>query len=143
MGMIDITGKDESYRSAIAIGHIKLKASTIKAIRKGTVPKGDPLSVAMIAAVSAAKNTYNIIPFCHQISLTDVEIFPKVENSGVMVKTQVKSTAKTGVEMEALTAAAIYLLTLWDMVKPLEKDSKGQYPDTAIEWIRVEKKIKK
>jgi cyclic pyranopterin phosphate synthase len=143
MGMVDITSKDESYRFAVASGRIKLKHSTMEAIKKGVVPKGDPLSVALVAAISAGKNTYNILPFCHQIPITEIKLIPTIDDNGVTVKAEVKSTGKTGVEMEALVSTAVYLLTLWDMVKPLEKDDHGQYPSTAIEWIRVEKKIKK
>ncbi len=140
--MVDVTFKGDTYRSAVAVGRIKLKTSTVEAIKGGTVPKGDPLTVAMVAAVSAAKNTYNVVPFCHQIPITGVQVSPSVGNDGVTVRVQVNSSGKTGVEMEALTAAAVYLLTLWDMVKPLEKDDQGQYPDTAIEWVRVERKVK-
>lgn len=140
--MVDITFKEAVYRSVAAVGSIKLKPSTIKAIRKGAIPKGDPLTVAMVAAIAAAKDTYRIIPFCHQISLTDVKISPEVMDEEVKVRIEVKSTGKTGVEMEALTAVSVYLLTIWDMVKSLEKDDGGQYPDTVIESIKVEEKVK-
>jgi cyclic pyranopterin phosphate synthase len=142
MGMVDVTFKEDSYRSAVAAGLIRLKPSTVKAIRDGAVPKGDPLTVAMVSAVSAAKDTSRIIPFCHPIPITDVKVSPEVMDEGVRVRVMVKSIGKTGVEMEALTAVCAYLLTIWDMVKSLEKDERGQYPDTVIAEIRVEEKVK-
>ena len=142
MGMIDITSKETYYRYAEASGSIKLKKTTLNAIKKGSTPKGDPLTVAKVAAIAAAKNTCSIIPFCHQISLTLVDVTPSLDEDSVSVKIAVKSTGKTGVEMEALTAASVYLLTIWDMVKPLEKDAQGQYPNTSIEQIKIQRKIK-
>ncbi|MEM2123180.1 MAG: cyclic pyranopterin monophosphate synthase MoaC [Candidatus Bathyarchaeia archaeon] len=140
--MVDVTFKEDSYRSAVAAGIIRLKPSTVKAIREGSIPKGDPLTVAMVAAVSAAKDTSRIIPFCHPIPITDVKVSPEVADGAIKVRVVVKSAGKTGVEMEALTAVSVYLLTIWDMVKSLEKDDKGQYPDTAIAEIKVEEKVK-
>lgn len=142
MGMVDITSKETVYRYAEASGSIKLKKNTLNAIKNGSTPKGDPLIVAKVAAIAAAKNTCSIIPFCHQISLTSVDVDSSLEEDRVSVKIAVKSTGKTGVEMEALTAASVYLLTIWDMVKPLEKDTQGQYPNTIIEQIKIRRKIK-
>ena len=140
--MADITNKGESFREATASGKIRLKAETIRLIKEGKTAKGDPVPVAEVAAVMAAKNTPQIIPFCHPLMITNVETQASFGRNWVQVQVKVKTTGKTGVEMEALTGAAAYLLTLWDMVKAHEKDEKGQYPDTAIEWIRVERKEK-
>lgn len=142
MGMVDVTFKEAVYRSAVAVGSIRLKPSTVKAIREKAIPKGDPLTVAMVAAVSAAKDTSRIIPLCHPVPITDVKVSPEVTDEGVRVRVMVKSTGKTGVEMEALTAVSVYLLTVWDMVKSMEKDDRGQYPDTVIAEVRVEEKVK-
>ncbi|MBS7644464.1 MAG: cyclic pyranopterin monophosphate synthase MoaC [Candidatus Bathyarchaeia archaeon] len=140
--MVDVTFKEAVYRSAVAVGSIRLKPSTVKAIREKAIPKGDPLTVAMVAAVSAAKDTSRIIPLCHPVPITDVKVSPEVTDEGVRVRVMVKSTGKTGVEMEALTAVSVYLLTVWDMVKSMEKDDRGQYPDTVIAEVRVEEKVK-
>ena len=142
MGLVDITSKEIVYRYAEASGSIKLKKTTLKAIKDGSTPKGDPLTVAKVAAIAAAKNTWSIIPFCHQISLTSVDVASSLDVDRVSVKIAVKSAGKTGVEMEALTAVSVYLLTIWDMVKPLEKDTQGQYPNTSIEQIKIRRKIK-
>lgn len=144
MSMVDISGKPEIYREAVAEGSIKLKKETIQLIREKKISKGDPLSTARIAAVLAAKNTSSIIPLCHQIPLTTVKVdFRIVDNSRVVVEARVKSIAQTGVEMEALTAVAVALLTIWDMTKQYEKDEKGEYPNTSIENIVLLRKIKR
>jgi len=140
--MVDITAKPEVYREATAQGQIKLNPNTIKLIKAGKIEKGDPLSTAKIAGTLAAKNTSGLIPLCHPLPITSVEIDTKTFNDMVEVKAVVKTTAKTGVEMEALVAAAMALLTIWDMTKQYEKDEQGQYPSTSIENIRVFKKIK-
>jgi len=142
--MVDISGKPEIYREAVAEGSIKLKKETIQLIREKKISKGDPLSTARIAAVLAAKNTSSIIPLCHQIPLTTVKVdFRIVDDSRVVVEARVKSIAQTGVEMEALTAVAVALLTIWDMTKQYEKDEKGEYPNTSIENIVLLRKIKR
>ena len=141
--MADITFKKEVLREAIASGKIELKPSTIARIRKGTIAKGDPIAAAEVAAVLAAKNTPQTLPFCHPIPITNVVTEGKIAASSITVESTVKTTAKTGVEMEALTAASTYLLTVWDMVKQYEKDADGQYPTTRIEEIHVAKKIKR
>lgn len=143
MAMIDISDKPEVLREATATGTIKLKAKTINLINKGKIAKGDPLYTAKIAGILAAKKTSTLIPLCHPLPLTSVEIEIKVsEESNVQVTSTVKTKAPTGVEMEALVATAVSLLTVWDMVKQYEKDAEGQYPLTVIEDIRVVKKIK-
>ena len=143
MAMVDISDKPKVFREATATGTVKLKPETIRLINKGKIAKGDPLYTAKIAGILAAKKTSTLIPLCHPLPLTNVEVEIKVlDRSTVQVTSTVKTKAQTGVEMEALTATAISLLTIWDMVKQYEKDVEGQYPSTVIENIRVVKKIK-
>jgi cyclic pyranopterin monophosphate synthase len=142
--MVDVSGKAEIYREAIAEGSIKLKPETIKLIIEGKIAKGDPLYTARIAGILAAKKTSELVPLCHPLPLTNVEVEAKVSsNETVEAKAVVKTRAQTGVEMEALTAVSVALLTVWDMTKQYEKDTTGQYPNTAIEDIRVVKKLKR
>jgi cyclic pyranopterin phosphate synthase len=140
--MADITRKKEILRQALASGTIELRPSTIARIRKGRIAKGDPVAAAEVAAVLAAKNTPQTLPFCHPIPITNVLTEAKVGRSSITVESTVKTTARTGVEMEALNAASTYLLTVWDMVKQYEKDVRGQYPDTRIVDVRVISKSK-
>ena len=143
MAMVDISDKPEVFREATATGTIKLKPETIRLINKGKIAKGDPLYTAKIAGILAAKKTSTLIPLCHPLPLTNVEVETKVlDKSTVQVTSTVKTKAQTGVEMEALVATAVSLLTIWDMVKQYEKDAEGQYPSTVMENIRVVKKIK-
>ena len=142
-GMVDVTLKPDSYREATASGRILLKKSTIRAILEKRVEKGDVLQAASIAAVMAAKNTPQIVPLCHPLPLTSVETSFKVGEDHIEARVKVKTTAKTGVEMEALTAVTAALLTIWDMVKGYEKDSTGNYPTTRIQDVRVEEKVKR
>ncbi|RLG92558.1 MAG: cyclic pyranopterin monophosphate synthase MoaC [Candidatus Hecatellales archaeon] len=143
VSMVDITGKPSVYREAEAKGVIKLKPETINLIKNGEVEKGDPLEIAKIAGVLAAKNTSQIIPLCHPIPLTHVDVKTRILGEDkVEVSSTVKTEAKTGVEMEALTATLTALLTVWDMVKQYEKDERGQYPSTEILSVRVVSKIK-
>ncbi|MEM2107394.1 MAG: cyclic pyranopterin monophosphate synthase MoaC [Candidatus Bathyarchaeia archaeon] len=140
--MVDISSKDDVYREATAVGRLRLRPETAKMIRDGKIEKGDPLSVAEVGAMLAAKNTSQLLPLCHHIPLTNVQTTASVGENYVEVEANVKTTGKTGVEMEALTAATIYLLNVWDMVKKLEKDRKGQYPETWIEYVKVKEKLK-
>jgi len=144
MSMVDITAKPEVYREATAQGQIRLRRETVKLIREGKVEKGDPLYTAKVAGVLAAKETSSLIPLCHPIPITDVEIDVRVvDDSTVEAEATVKTRAQTGVEMEALVAAATALLTVWDMTKRYEKDAEGQYPSTVIQGIHVVRKVKK
>ena len=144
VSMVDISSKPEVFREASATGTIRLKAKTMQLIKNGKIAKGDPIHTAKIAGVLAAKNTSALIPLCHPIPLTNVQVDIAFENKNLLrVSTTVKTKAQTGVEMEALTAATTSLLTIWDMVKQYEKNATGQYPSTAIEDIRVTKKTKK
>jgi cyclic pyranopterin phosphate synthase len=144
MAMVDVSNKPESFRQAVATGAIKLKPETVRLIETKRIAKGDPLHTAKIAGILAAKKTSDLIPLCHPLPLTNVEIETKISGkSAVQVTATVKTKAQTGVEMEALTATTVALLTIWDMVKQYEKDSEGQYPATAIENVHVVKKVKK
>jgi len=142
--MVDVTEKRVVYREAAAYGRIRLRHETIEAIRAGKVEKGDPLFVAAIAGIQAAKNTPMLLPMCHPIGLTKVDVRCNIEDDEhVGCVARVRAIARTGVEMEALTAVSVALLTVWDMVKKLEKDEKGLYPYTVIEKIVVTEKVKK
>lgn len=144
MTMVDITSKPVSYREAVAEGVIKLRKETVKRIREGLVEKGDVFTVTSIASINAVKKTPEILPLCHNIPVTGVETeFEFISEEEIRVRVKVKTTAQTGVEMEALTGVAVALLNIWDMVKKYEKDEKGQYPYTLIKEIRVVSKVKK
>ena len=143
MSMVDITDKKEAYREATAYGKIKLRPETISLMMRGEIAKGDPVEIAKIAGILAAKNTSNLIPLCHPLPLTNVNVKVKIEDDEtVSVTTTVKTRAQTGVEMEALVGTAVALLTIWDMTKQYEKDERGQYPLTAIKEIKVLEKLK-
>lgn len=142
-GMVDITDKPPVYREATASGKIRLKASTIEAIQSGVVKKGDPLSTARLAAILAVKDTPRLIPMCHPIPITGVEVDFELKTEEVRIQVTVTSVGRTGVEMEALTGVAAALLNVWDMVKYLEKDQTGNYPHTQISDLTVVEKIKK
>jgi cyclic pyranopterin monophosphate synthase len=143
MTMIDVSAKPEIFREATAAGTIKLKPETISLIKTGKIAKGDPLYTAKIAGILAAKKCSELVPLCHPLPLTKVEVEAKVAGQSIVeVTALVKTKAQTGVEMEALTAVSIALLTVWDMTKQYEKDTNGQYPSTAIENIHVVKKFK-
>lgn len=141
--MIDISEKDTLIRIATASGRIKLKKETIKKIINKQVEKGDALTVAKVSAISAVKKVPDLIPFCHPIPITNIDLDFEIEDNIIKAICKVKSIAKTGVEMEALTGVSIALLNLWDVVKMYEKDKEGQYPYTQIFNIKVEEKIKK
>jgi cyclic pyranopterin phosphate synthase len=142
MGMVDITEKPIVRREAEAEGRITLSSDTVNVIRAGKIKKGDPLLVAEVAAMNAAKQTHLIIPHCHQIPLDTVRTTFQLMEAAIEVRCLVKAQARTGVEMEALVGVSIALNTIWDMVKYLEKDVAGQYPHTGIEEIRVVRKEK-
>jgi cyclic pyranopterin phosphate synthase len=143
VAMVDVSGKAEIFREATATGTIKLKLETVNLIKEGKIAKGNPLYTAKIAGVLAAKKTSGLIPLCHPLPLTSVEVEAKIlDKTTVEVTTTVKTKAQTGVEMEALAATSVGLLTIWDMVKQYEKDANGQYPTTAIENIHVVRKLK-
>ena len=140
--MIDIGEKEIVRRTAVASGFIELKSGTLEAIKKGEVKKGDVLSTARAAGIMAAKHTPDTIPFCHIIALEHADSKFSIEDDGIKCTCEVSARYKTGVEMEALSCVSASLLTIWDMVKYLEKDSKGQYPSTRISTIMVDIKEK-
>jgi cyclic pyranopterin phosphate synthase len=141
--MVDVSSKPDVFREATATGKIRLKAETVNLIKEGKIAKGNPLYTAKIAGVLAAKKTSELVPLCHPLPLTNVDVEAKIaDKSTVEVSATVKAKAQTGVEMEALVAASVGLLTVWDMVKQYEKDAAGQYPSTAIENIHVVRKLK-
>ncbi|WP_322904432.1 cyclic pyranopterin monophosphate synthase MoaC [Paenibacillus campi] len=121
--MVDISGKQETVRIAIATSQVTMQPSTLQAIRSGAVGKGDVLAVAQVAGIQAAKRTSDWIPMCHPLPLTGVNItFADNGIDELYIKVQVKTEGKTGVEMEALTAASAVALTIYDMCKALQKD---------------------
>lgn len=144
MSMVDVSKKPETFREATAKGIIRLKAETLKLIKEGRVEKGDITSTAKVAGILAAKKTSELIPLCHPLPLSNVDVKVEiVDKSTVAAEATVKAHAKTGVEMEALMAVSVALLTIWDMTKQYEKDRQGQYPTTSISDIRVLRKVKK
>jgi len=142
VGMVDISGKFEVEREARARGVIRLRRRTLNAIKAGEVEKGDIAEAAKIAAIMAVKNTPLLLPYCHTLPVTGVDVNVQTVRDGVEVEVQVKAVARTGVEMEALCGVSAALLCVWDMVKALEKDESGQYPHTEIRTVRVAEKHK-
>jgi cyclic pyranopterin phosphate synthase len=140
--MVDISTKKDVIRQAAAVGKIFLKPETLTAIREGTVVKGNVLSTARVAATLSVKNTPALIPMCHSIPISAIEVDFEEGDGFIEVMVRVKSAGKTGVEMEALVGVSVALLTVWDMVKSAEKDADGQYPVTCIQDIRVIEKKK-
>jgi cyclic pyranopterin phosphate synthase len=140
--MVDVGAKEEVRREAVAAGRIRLRKETLAAIRSGTALKGNVLATAQVAATLAVKDTPRLIPMCHAIPVTAVEVSFDQQEEAIQATVTVRSVGKTGVEMEALTGVSIALLTIWDMVKSAEKDGQGQYPVTRIEDIRVVAKRK-
>lgn len=124
--MRDVSNKSTTLRSAKASAVLTVDKATIEAIRSGTVPKADPLGVARIAGIQAAKNTSLLIPYCHQVPLDHVEVTVLLEASRIIVNTEVKAIWRTGVEMEALVAASASALTLYDMLKMIDEGMEIQ-----------------
>jgi cyclic pyranopterin monophosphate synthase len=119
--MVDVGGKAETRRVAIAVGSIRMNAATLAALRGGTVPKGDVLAAARIAGIMAAKKTADLIPLCHPLALDAVTVEFAYLADGIEARATASLTARTGVEMEALTAVSIALLTIYDMAKAIDK----------------------
>lgn len=140
--MVDVTEKPDVSREAEARGRIYLRASTLKAIAKGSVVKGNVLATAQIAGTLAVKQTWAMIPLCHPIPIGAVTVSFEQTDEYIEAYCRVKTFGKTGIEMEALTGVSVALLTIWDMVKSAEKDAAGQYPATRITDIRVSEKLK-
>lgn len=140
--MVDVGGKEDIPRFARASGEIALSEETIEKIKIGDVEKGNVLATARVAAVLAIKKTPEIIPMCHQISITAIDVDFEIKKDKITTVVEVRTIGKTGVEMEALTGVSAALLTIWDMVKSAEKDESGNYPNTSIRSIRVLEKHK-
>jgi cyclic pyranopterin phosphate synthase len=141
--MVDVGDKPDTSRRAVARGEIHLQPSTIDAIRDDEIGKGDVLATARVGGVQAVKHTWETIPMCHQIPITNVETTFDVGDDLVTLTVAVETTGKTGCEMEALEGVTTGLNVVWDMVKAAEKNDDGEYPDTAIRDVRVIEKTKR
>jgi cyclic pyranopterin phosphate synthase len=141
-GMVDISDKSIVKREAKACGRIRLRPETVKAVVNGEIPKGDVAESSKVVALNAVKDTSRILPYCHPIPIEWIGFEFKVLDDGVEVCVTVRTTAKTGVEMEALVGTLLALANIWDMTKSLEKDESGQYPYTKITDVRVVYKTK-
>jgi cyclic pyranopterin monophosphate synthase len=133
--MVDVGGKDETERIAEAVGTLITSAATIEALERGDAPKGDPLVVAQVAGIQAAKRTAELIPLCHQLPLTRVDVRLDIDRSlpGIRVRAETRVIGRTGVEMEALTAATVALLTVYDMLKAIDREMR-------IDGVRLTRK---
>jgi cyclic pyranopterin phosphate synthase len=140
--MVDVGDKPDTVREARARGTIRLRESTVESVRADEIGKGDVLATARIGAIGAVKHTWETIPLCHQIPITNVETEFDLGTETVTLDVTVETTGKTGCEMEALEGVTTGLNTIWDMTKAAEKDEDGQYPETAIEDVRVISKEK-
>ncbi|MCL4453630.1 cyclic pyranopterin monophosphate synthase MoaC [Ferroplasma sp.] len=135
--MIDITDKNTVSREAMATGTIILEKETVKLIKENRVKKGDTIETAKIAGTMAVKNTSSMIPYCHPVPVMSIDFNFDIKESRIDVTCRVKAIYRTGVEMEAINGVQTALLTIWDMVKYLEKDETGNYPHTSIGNISV------
>src|SRR5580765_2197978 len=131
--MVDVSEKAETTRRATASCKVLLSPATVKVLEGGKNPKGDPLEIARIAGIMAAKRTQELIPLCHQINLSKVNVEAEITEYGVSIRSEVITVAPTGVEMEALTAVSVAALTIYDMCKAVQKDIE-------ITEIRLESK---
>ncbi len=131
--MVDVTGKDATKRTAVAAGRLVTRPDVVELIAAGGLPKGDALATARVAGILAAKRTSDLIPLCHQLALTGVDIDFEIGDAELSITATVRSTDRTGVEMEALTAVSVAALTLYDMIKAVD-------PAARIDDIRVLRK---
>jgi cyclic pyranopterin phosphate synthase len=120
--MVDVSDKQPTKRRAIASGKVLMNAETLEVLKNQTNPKGNPFEIARLAGIMAAKQTANLIPLCHQLPLSKVEVKTELKNDGIYLEAEVVTTAQTGVEMEALTAVTVAALTIYDMCKAVQKD---------------------
>jgi cyclic pyranopterin phosphate synthase len=141
--MVDVGDKPDSARRAVARGEIRLRESTVEAVRANDVAKGDVLATARVGAVQAVKHTWETIPMCHGIPITNVDTEFDLRGDRIELTVAVETTGKTGCEMEALEGVTTGLNVVWDMVKAVEKDEDGQYPATRISDVRVVEKEKR
>jgi len=121
--MVDVSAKSESVREAVASGRVLLSPVTVQLLRDNAVPKGDVLGTARIAGILAAKRTSDLIPLCHPLPITSVTLDLTIVDTGVEISATVRVTGKTGVEMEALTAVSVAALTVYDMVKAVDRNA--------------------
>jgi cyclic pyranopterin phosphate synthase len=131
--MVDVTGKGATKRTAVAAGSVVTRADVVELIASGGLPKGDALATARVAGILAAKRTSDLIPLCHQLALTGVDIDFEIGADAIGITATVRSTDRTGVEMEALTAVSVAALTVYDMIKAVD-------PAARIDDIRVLRK---
>ena len=131
--MVDVGDKAETKRVAVAAGRVRMQPATAALIREGRAAKGDVLGVAQVAGIMAAKRTHELIPMCHPLLLTKVELRLDVEDDAVRIEARVETRGQTGVEMEALTAVGVAALTIYDMVKAVDRGM-------TIEGVRLEEK---
>ncbi|MBK7933885.1 MAG: cyclic pyranopterin monophosphate synthase MoaC [Acidobacteria bacterium] len=120
--MVDVSDKETTTRRAVASGKVLLNSETLKTLQTSRNPKGDPLEIARIAGIMAAKRTSELIPLCHQINLSKVNVTAEFSENGVNITAEAVTNAQTGVEMEALTAVSVAALTIYDMCKAVQKD---------------------
>lgn len=121
VSMVDTSGKETTARRAIASARVLMSPATVSALREHRTPKGDPLEAARLAGIMAAKRTADLIPLCHPLPLTHIDVRAELDDTGVSLEAEVATKAQTGVEMEALTAVSVAALTVYDMCKALEK----------------------
>lgn len=131
--MVNVGSKPITERTAVASGFVRMSADTLEAIRAHQTPKGDPLETARVAGIMAAKRTAELIPLCHPLMLTHIDVQLQLQQTGIAITAEASTSAQTGVEMEALTAVAVAALTLYDMCKAVDKNM-------VIGQIRLEKK---
>jgi cyclic pyranopterin monophosphate synthase len=131
--MVDVTGKDSTKRTAVAAGALVTRTDVVELVASGGLPKGDALATARVAGILAAKRTSDLIPLCHQLALTGVDVDFEIGGDTIGITATVRSTDRTGVEMEALTAVSVAALTLYDMIKAVD-------PAARVDDIRVLRK---
>ena len=141
--MVDVGDKPETARRAVARGRLALSPASVAAIRADDVEKGDVLATARVGAIQAVKHTWETIPLCHQIPITNVDTEFALDDDALTLTVAVETTGKTGCEMEALEGVTTGLNVAFDMVKAVEKDADGEYPTAAIEAVRVVEKTKR
>lgn len=147
--MVEVSQKENTVRTAVATGVIRMKQETIQAVQNERIKKGDVLSVAQIAGIMASKKTSELIPMCHQLMLTGADLRFKIDEESIWIEAEVKTVGKTGVEMEALTAVSVAALTIYDMCKAIDKEmvigeitlakktggKSGDYLKEGAQWI--------
>jgi cyclic pyranopterin monophosphate synthase len=134
VNMVDVSGKNVTTRRAVASGKVLLSTETLSVLKSQANPKGDPLEIARIAGIMGAKKTSELIPLCHQLNLSKVNVTAEIVDDGIILQAEAITDAKTGVEMEALTAVSVAALTIYDMCKAVQKD-------ILITDIRLESKV--